>query len=125
MASILGKLENFLKYSSNLHKVLSGNVAQANTPGFKAKIIERPSSKLNNRRKLKAIKTNGKHLVSSNYSDYKILNDKSQTNFKANGNNVDIVEQSLLMSSNNSEYGLALKAYKNSLKLFTTAIGNK
>jgi|GEM_PF-417855 len=123
--------KSYLELSSFKHKVLSQNLANVNTPGYKAHDVEIPSNyndlagdgKL--RHKVKMARTSDKHLVGSPDSENKFSSHKLQDPYetKMNGNNVSLTQQTTKLSQNKNDYAASVKAYSTTNALFSSVLG--
>jgi flagellar basal-body rod protein FlgB len=125
-------IHSYLDIVSFRHKILSQNVANLNTPGYKADEVEIPKTidGLADRQKLrrKSISlatTSNKHMGGRNQSISKFATQKLKDPFeiKPNGNNVSLAQQVTKISQNQTAYDTALKAYSSSNSLVSTVLG--
>ncbi len=96
------KLEQSLDYASAKNKVISQNIANIDTPGYKAKSVEFKSVLEST---LEAKRTNPKHIPFQNESlvPYRIREQQS-TSYNHNGNNVDIDKEMTELAKNQIYY---------------------
>lgn len=99
-----GNLERALDVSSLRHRLISNNIANVDTPGYKTSdvsfqnILEKEQARFIGKR------TNQKHLIiGENVQEPKILVDQ-QTSLLNNDNNVDIEYEMTKLSENNLYY---------------------
>lgn len=101
-------LEQGINAASLRHKVVSNNIANVNTPGFKKSevIFENLlQDELNGRRGLALAKTNGSHLSNRvSESGAPFINTINSTSFRTDGNNVDIDIEMANLAKNNIYY---------------------
>ncbi|WPY00557.1 Flagellar basal body rod protein FlgB [Candidatus Trichorickettsia mobilis] len=123
-------LRSYLKLTSFKHKILANNVANINTPGYKANEVATPqkSEDLQNvakSRKLRLTTTSNKHLAGYNQQDNNFAVNKLRDpdELKPNGNNVSLSQQLTKISQNQINYDTALQAYKSSSGLITSVLG--
>ena len=126
-------LKSYLKLSSFKHKVLAQNLANLNTPGYKADDVEMPTtteelnnnSSKNSRFALK--RTSEKHLsgTSGRNGGYSAQKLKDPFEIKPNGNNVSMQQQIMKTSQNQTNYDIALQAYKSTNTLINAALGKQ
>ncbi|WP_316354955.1 flagellar basal body rod protein FlgB [Candidatus Trichorickettsia mobilis] len=123
-------LRSYLKLASFKHKVLANNVANINTPGYKANEVATPqkTEDLQNvakSRKLRLTTTSNKHLAGYNQqdNDFAVNKLKDPDELKPNGNNVSLSQQLTKISQNQINYDTTLQAYKSSSGLITSVLG--
>lgn len=124
-------LHNYLNRLSFRHKVLSQNIANINTPGYKADEVKMPENisdlelSKGKRRRLSLRNTSYKHMkgryAETNQLDVEKLKDPFEV--KPNGNNVSLNQQITKVSQNQTAYDAALKTYSISSGLISTALG--
>lgn len=110
-------LEQGLNAASLRHKVVSNNIANVNTPGFKKSEVifeDLLQEQLGGGRLPLAI-TNGNHLNGKSRSGSEpIVNTVTETSFRTDGNNVDIDVEMANLAKNNIYYNaLATQLNKN------------
>ncbi|TCT26778.1 flagellar basal-body rod protein FlgB [Melghiribacillus thermohalophilus] len=101
-------LENYLDYSALKNKTISNNIANTDTPNYKAKdvvfkdifheTLQSPA--------FEAKRTHPKHIPfssTSSQSPYSIIT-RSNTNYNHNGNNVDIDKEMVDLAKNQIYY---------------------
>ncbi len=124
-------LKAYLERSAFKHKVLSQNMANVNTPGYKANdVIEVADydDLMDNSAKIRRVsisRTSSKHLFGTHGSESKIATEKLKNPYeiKPNGNNVSIAQQMTKLSQNQQDYNAAVKAYSTTNSLFSTILG--
>ncbi|WP_079529840.1 flagellar basal body rod protein FlgB [Halobacillus hunanensis] len=84
-------LENSLNYTTEKNRAISNNIANVDTPGYKAKDVVFKHVLEGEMNSLEAKRTNSRHIPFSNEgnSPYKTVM-KQGTTYNHNGNNVDI-----------------------------------
>lgn len=118
-----------LKLHAFRHKVLSTNLANINTPGYKAQEVNLPKKEQDilkpQQKKLKLSVTSVKHFRGNNKhdSDFGSEELKDPDEVKMNGNNVSLSQQMTKLSENQINYDTSLQAYKSSAGLITAVIG--
>ncbi|WP_453996960.1 flagellar basal body rod protein FlgB [Bacillus nitroreducens] len=105
-SNTIHSLEKALDYSALRQKVISNNIANVDTPNFKAQDVSFRnllSNELNSR--IRANRTNNKHVefTSSTRSNGPIIS-KNDTAYNHNGNNVDIDKEMALLAENQIYY---------------------
>jgi len=95
-------LEQGLDYSSLRQKMISQNIANVDTPNYKAKDVSfRTEFDQALQSQMQAFKTDPKHL-DFKYGSSSMINieDRNDTSYNENGNNVDIDNEMSLMAEN-------------------------
>ena len=123
--------KSYLELSSFRHKTLAQNVANVNTPGYKANEVEMPDDfnglvgRGASSRKIAMAKTSSKHIGGSKDSSGKFASHKLKDPYevKKNGNNVSMAQQMSKVSSNRKDYEVAVKGYATLNSLYGTVIG--
>jgi flagellar basal-body rod protein FlgB len=118
-----------LGYLSERQSVLAQNVANADTPGYKAMDIPLPDfSKMAGgaSQGLKMTVTNPGHIMHGpgQASAFKPEKRPSTYELSLNGNNVVIEEEMSKVGANQAEYQKVLNLYGKAVTMFKTAIGN-
>ena len=124
-------LHNYLNLLSFRHKVLSQNVANINTPGYKADEVKMPENvsdldtSKTKHRKLTLRNTSFRHMKSRKTETGQFNAEKLKDPFevKANGNNVSLNQQITKISQNQTAYDTAVKTYAASNSLLSTLLG--
>jgi flagellar basal-body rod protein FlgB len=123
--------KSYLELSSFKHKVLSQNLANINTPRYKADDVEMPTNydniagdqKLNH--KINMARTSDKHIAGSPGTESKFSSHKLKDPYetKMNGNNVSLAQQTTKLSQNKNDYLASVKAYSTTNALFSSVLG--
>lgn len=124
-------LKSYLEMSAFKHKTLTQNIANVNTPGYKANEVASPnqyedlSTGGSNSRKIAMNITSEKHIknnrnVSKQFASHKL---KDPYEIKPNGNNVSLAQQMMKLSQNQQDYNAALKSYAVTNSLVSSVIG--
>lgn len=119
-----------LNYASERQAVLAQNVANADTPDYRAKDIAEPDFKslLSNSsgQSLAMVSTDRKHIAvsSADGGHYKIMVRPSTYEQSPVGNNVSTEEELMRISQNQAEYQKVLNVYRKTVMMFKTALGN-
>ena len=124
-------MKAYLERSSFTHKILSENVANVNTPGYKANDVasardyETLISNKTRGRKVRMVRTSKNHLAGSRGDSGNILSEKLKDPYevKPNGNNVSIAQQMTKLSQNQQDYNAAVKSYATTNALISTVLG--
>jgi flagellar basal-body rod protein FlgB len=125
-------LHAYLDLAAFRTKVISGNMANLNTPGYKAQEVEMPKtvSELmngNGKKTLQLARTSVKHLPGSKQRMGKFASNdlKNPDEIKKNGNTVSLRQQMAKLSENNTDYNTVLKAFTAASALPMMIIGKK
>ncbi len=124
-------LKSALELSSFRHKILSQNMANINTPGYKADEVATPKeysdliSGGRSNKKIKLKKTTSNHLDGAYTKSGKFASHKLEDPYeiKPNGNNVSLAQQMTKISQNQQDYSAALKGYNATNSLISTEHG--
>jgi flagellar basal-body rod protein FlgB len=115
-----------LGYLSERQSLIAQNIANADTPGYRAQDLEKTDfSKALSSQQLAMRKTNKKHLdgAATAAGNYRIINRDSTYELNPTGNNVAIEEEMSKIAENQAEYQKVLNLYRKSTDMFKTAIG--
>jgi flagellar basal-body rod protein FlgB len=121
----------YLDATSFRHKVLSQNIANINTPGYKADEVEIPTKYdvlIGEKKKIKRVSlaiTSEKHILGHNKPAGKFESHKLKDPYeiKPNGNNVSLAQQMTKLSQNQQDYNAAVKGYAATNALLSTTLG--
>ena len=120
-----------LQFLSAKHQVIAENIANNNTPGYKANKLDMPKNflslinKTTSPNRIQMSTSTANHLAGDVSSlKYRTKKDMSGTK-KINGNNVSLKDQIMNISGNQVEYDKAIKSYMNANSLMSVALGNK
>lgn len=106
-------MEKTLAADSLRHKVISNNIANANTPGFKRSDVtfaEELSKAFTPSNKLQLTVTNDKHIGGRQTLDGQpAVVEENSTSFRADGNNVDIDREMTNMAKNQIHYNVLVQ----------------
>lgn len=98
------QLEHALNYRSANHKAIANNIANADTPNYKAKTVEFRDTF---NETLKAYRTDAKHVPFSserNSSPSYRVRTNQDTSYSHNGNNVDVDKEMSQLAENQLHY---------------------
>ncbi len=122
--------KSYLEVSAYRNKVLSQNLANVNTPGYKADEVAMPDSldalagdgKTTHNVRMKV--TSDKHMLGWQGKDGKFASHKLKDpdEIKKNGNNVSLRQQMTKLSQNKSDYAAAVKGYATMNSLFSSVL---
>ena len=129
---LFGVMKAKLGYISGRQAVLAQNVANADTPGYKARDIAQPDFKsiAKNMQRQTAQKlpmriTDAQHVAGKAGASAVFAAQKRPTTYELNpnGNNVVIEEEMMRVSENQAEYQKVTSLYRKSIDLFKIALG--
>lgn len=122
--------KSYLEISAYRNKVLSQNLANINTPGYKADEVSMPESldqlsgegKTTHNVRMKV--TSERHMAGSKSKDGKFTSQKLKDpdEIKKNGNNVSLRQQMTKLSQNKNDYAAAVKGYATTNSLFSSVL---
>ena len=123
-SNTIHSLEKALDYSALRQKVISDNIANVDTPNYKAQDVSFKnllSNEMNSQ--LRANRTNEKHFefTSSKRSNSSIIT-KNDTAFNHNGNNVDIDKEMALLAENQIYYNAVTERISGKFNTLNTVI---
>lgn len=128
MFKTVDKLSLGLNKASARHSVLSNNLANFNTPGFKRSDVQSHSlfaAEMQKQRTTRLRRTNSGHLpgtVSRGSQPFSIITDYS-TSLRNDGNNVDADRERVLLLENELYYDSLIDAVSRKLSQLRTVIG--
>lgn len=112
--SFLNLTSAMASHAAQRHAVITDNIANADTPGFKAKDIESFSDVF------KSAQASGAQLSAQKYN---IHDSHSGDASSPNGNTVSLEDQMVKSSQAQIDHDLALMLYKKSLNMMKMAVG--
>ena len=117
-----------LSFRSDRQDIISSNIANVNTPGYKTKelVFEQELNKQNSQRDLSLSTTNSKH-INPSLSDINNFNEPRLVNVKGlkeqnDGNNVSMDKQMSEMSKNKIIFDAIQSSIKKDSRLFRSVI---
>jgi len=120
-----------LNYMSERQSALAQNVANADTPGYKAMDIPEPDFKKmmggsGASQNLQMTVTDPKHMTGGDGQSgmFRVEQRKNTDELNPNGNNVVIEEEMSKVALNQMDYQKVLSMYGKMITMFKTAIGN-
>ncbi len=117
-------LSNKMRYSNNRQSVISSNLANANTPGYKAQDLSPMDS--GGTRMITMATTSPKHISGiGKSSSFRKIQEKKPYEIKPDGNTVSVEQQTVKMSENDLEYRAAAGMLKQMNGLLLTAVTNR
>jgi flagellar basal-body rod protein FlgB len=93
-------IERGLDYASLNQKVISQNIANVDTPNYKAKSVDFKSVLHNSIHQLEAKKTDSRHFTFHSTGQHPAVKTKSAYQYNHNGNGVDLDKEMSEMASN-------------------------
>ncbi|OAS83342.1 MULTISPECIES: flagellar basal body rod protein FlgB [Metabacillus] len=121
-SNTINNLEQALSQSTTKQRVISNNIANVDTPNYKAQDVRFNNALSNEMQKLQANKTNNKHFdFGSTSSGYQITN-RANTNYQHNGNNVDIDKEMTEMAKNQIHYNALIDRLSSKFSSLKTVI---
>ena len=121
-----------MSYLSQKQEVLAQNIANADTPDYRAKDVVEPDFKRMaqglqsaSSHKLSMTTTHGAHTTGNTNSSvsYSMAQRDSTYELNPNGNNIVIEEEMMRVAENQAEYQKVLSLYRKTVDMFKTAIG--
>jgi flagellar basal-body rod protein FlgB len=130
---LFGIMRTKLSYLSERQSVLAQNIANGDTPGYRAQDIAEPDFKkmvkasgINGQRNLQMTLTNSKHIAKTAPSAaFRADNRRTTYELNPNENNVVIEEEISKMAMNQADYQKALNLYSKGVAMFKVAIGKQ
>jgi flagellar basal-body rod protein FlgB len=127
--TIFGLANKRMAYLSERQKVLSENVANANTPGYSTKDLKPMDFRnlLRAQSHMEPATTNPLHLVgtvpATSFTEAKV--DKSQVyEASPDGNSVSLEQQMIKVADTQTQYQLSANLYQKHLAMLKTALGH-
>jgi flagellar basal body rod protein FlgB len=121
MNSILEKAKNAMSYHNQRSGVIASNITRANMEGEKAFDLSPLSN--NFKKNLQLTTTTEKHLRGKNETPGGFKAEKTKNPYETtiNGNNIDLVEQTKLLSDAAMDNKIAVEIYAKNAKLLNVA----
>ena len=127
--SIFSAMKKQMGWLSQRQKVLSENIANADSPKYRSKDLKPINFEkaLDESSRLKMQKTSGNHLMGTRdfEGDNKVLNERKPYETSPDGNSVVLEEQVMKVSKTQIDHRLTNDLYKKHLQLFKIAIGKQ
>ena len=129
--SLFTLMRGKLGYLSARQSVIAQNIANADTPDYRARDIAEPDFKKmamqagnSPAQKLPMHVTNAKHMtVSGSMSAFEATERKNTYELNPDGNNVSTEEEMMKAAETQAEYTKVLNLYRKTTDMFKTAIG--
>lgn len=102
-SNTIGNLELGIQSSFFKQKVIANNIANVDTPGYKAKTVDFKDV-LNEQIKMEAYRTNPRHIAFSGGKGNVLITPKVNSSYHHNGNNVDIDQEMAELAENQILY---------------------
>ena len=121
-----------LEYLSQRQAIFAQNIANADTPNYKAKDLAAPdfkklmSSNSASQATLRPAVTKANHIATSGTPEgnFAVIKQATTDELKPNGNNVTVEGEMAKVAQNQADYQQALNLYSKAITMFKTAIGN-
>ena len=121
-SSTISTLERAINQSNTKQKVISNNIANVDTPNYKAQEVKFGNSLGDEMQKLSAKKTTSKHIeFGTTSSSYQVVS-KNNTSYQHNGNNVDIDKEMTEMAKNQIQYNALVERLSSKFNSLKTVI---
>ncbi len=127
--NILSGMQRALRQLDARQRVIAGNLANSDTPGFKALDVKSDFANMVERADNPTVSPTARmsELGAKSGNSLGVQNaviiDDSATEIKPDGNSVNIEEQMMKMSQIQTEYITLINLYKKNISLFKSAIG--
>ena len=120
-SNTISLLEKALDYSQVKQNVISNNIANVDTPNYKAKEVSFRSFFNDEMSKISAKTTDKRHIpFQSSASPYIVTSQK--TNYNNNGNNVDVDQEMSELAANQIYYNAMAESISNKFQALQTVI---
>lgn len=119
-----------LDYTSERQTVLAQNVANVDTPGYRARDVQAPDFKAmlakSSKPSIGMAVTNAQHIATGRASGsaYKTIERESTYEQSPLDNNVVVEEEMMRVAETQSEYQRTLTLYRKTVSMFKAALGN-
>lgn len=126
---IVGLMRNKLSYLSARQTLLAHNIANADTPGYKAQDLQKPDfgselAKAGNRLGMTA--TSARHFnPQMQASAFQTVKRPETYETTPTQNNVAIEEETMLMAQGQMDYQTVTNLYRKTIEIFRAAIGSR
>lgn len=124
--SVFNLASQNMQYLTAKEKIIAGNIANASTPGYLPRAIEKPDFSNNLAASLPIAKTNSKHLSGTHQDNgYKVFIPQPSSALTIDGNGVVLEEQMNQASKASSEYKRMItiyNKYKSMIQIANTKI---
>ncbi|MED1437502.1 flagellar basal body rod protein FlgB [Aeribacillus composti] len=117
----IANLEQAIRISSLNGKVIANNIANVDTPGYKAKTVDFKNV-LDQQIKLDAYRTNPSHLPFVGSESTSIVETRTNSVYQHNGNNVDIDQEMAKLAENQIFYNALIDRLNGKFNSLKTVI---
>ncbi|ASS91565.1 MAG: flagellar basal body rod protein FlgB [Bacillaceae bacterium] len=117
----IANLEQAIRISSLNGKVIANNIANVDTPGYKAKTVNFKNV-LDQQIKLDAYRTNPRHLPFVGSESTSIVETRTNSAYQHNGNNVDIDQEMAKLAENQIFYNALIDRLNGKFNSLKTVI---
>lgn len=118
--SYVNSLKSVMDFSVAKREAISNNIANLNTPNFKTKDVSFVSPF---EKRMEIFKTNKKHLDFNSNEKGFVVNERTGTAVRTDGNNVDLNKEMVELMKNNSTFSLAIEALNKHSSMRSSARG--
>ncbi|MFY4773880.1 flagellar basal body rod protein FlgB [Metabacillus sp. RGM 3146] len=120
--STMQSLEKAVDYSSLKQKVISNNIANVDTPNFKAQEVNFREALSSEVDKLQANRTDSKHFEFTGGTGEPFVFSNTNSSYQQNGNNVDIDSEMSEMAKNQIYYNALIDRLNGQFQSLKTVI---
>lgn len=120
--NLLGLMRQKMAYHEDRQQVLAANIANVDTPGYKAKDIIKPEFGTSFHDELKLALTDPQHLTTGNFTRFRVVDDAQAFETNPNGNSVVVEEQMLKIADNEASFQQTTALYRKMLELSRIAV---
>ncbi len=122
--NVLRLASGLASYSSTRQAIISENIANSDTPGFRARDVEEFSSALGDRlAPLSARMTRPQHIPFTTESQFRVLDATIPGAESPNGNSVSLEDQMMRAAEVRQSHDMALGVYQKSLDILRGSLG--
>lgn len=124
--SVLGMIQRGMSWMSRNHDVIAGNIANADTPEFRAKELKPMSFKAVQAAHVDSVvmaRTSPSHMTGTKTSSGDgVRNDRDPYEISSTGNSVNLEEQAVNIARNAMDYQVATTLYSKSVGMVRAVI---
>ncbi|MCD7033787.1 flagellar basal body rod protein FlgB [Metabacillus sp. GX 13764] len=120
--NVMQSLEKAADFSSLKQKTISNNIANVDTPNYKAKEVTFRSALNEELGKFEANRTDPRHLSFAGSSEEPFITESANTSYSQNGNNVDIDSEMSEMAENQIYYNALIDRLNGQFQSLKTVI---
>lgn len=128
--TVIRAIREKMKFHETRQRVLSENVANATTPGYRGRDVEAPdffriAAEVRRDNAVPAAVTNARHIAGAPISNAGSFKSNREAGYEVtpDGNAVVLEEQMMKVAENQMDYQVAASLYQRGLGLLRTAIG--